>query len=128
MRVLGFANFLGIHLIETADMQQAVVGVLVIDSQQAAARTLQRKKFQSIVVHAHLHRLIFSRVAAIHFEGRHTTCYAHWLTPRGQRHRRVAFWHDQLIAHTDWNGLESKFLLGSGKNCAPSQRRHDRGQ
>ena len=83
MRVLGFANFLGIHLIETADMQQAVVGVLMIDRKQATTRALKREKFQAIVVHAHLHSLIFSRVAGIHFECRHTTCYANWLTPRG---------------------------------------------
>ena len=113
MRVLGFANFLGIHLIETADMQQAVIGVLVIDSQQAAVLTLQRIKFQPIMVHAQLHSLIVSRVAGIHFECRHTICNANWLTPWGQWHRCVAFWHYQLIAHADWNGFESKFIWRS---------------
>ena len=37
MRVLGLLDFFGVHIVEATDMQQAVIGVLMVDGNQATA-------------------------------------------------------------------------------------------
>ena len=57
MGVLGFFDLVGIHVAEAAHVQQAVVGVFVIDGDQAPTRAINRKILDTIMVHAYLYGL-----------------------------------------------------------------------
>jgi hypothetical protein len=86
-------TFLGVPGLLAVRVQQAVVGVLVVDGQQAAARAVERVELQPVVVHAHLHGLLGGAVAGVGLKAGMAPGDAHRLAPGRQRRGDIALGH-----------------------------------
>jgi hypothetical protein len=115
MGVHGLADLLrrpGLHAVR---MQQAVVDVFMVQHQQAAVRTVERKEGHAVVVHAGLQGLFVRRVGAIGLEGRHAARDAGGVAPAIEHLRAVALGHDDLVDGRHGHALEAD---------GPAQRTH----
>ena len=98
VRVLRLLHLGGRHGHKAIGVQQAVVGVLVVERDQPVrGRTIEREEGHAVVVHAQLHGLLFGAVAGVLAEGWHAPRDAHRIAPGRQHLGHVARWHDQPV-------------------------------
>ena len=115
---LGFAHFLrrpGDHSVRE---QQALVGVFVVDDQQAALGAVLGKVVHAVVVHADLGFLVRGGVAGVVLEGVVFAGQAHGRTPGRNHLHRVAFGHDHGVGQGNSHTLEAE--QGSARATAGS--------
>ena len=126
MGVLRLADFFSCHAREAADMQQTVVGVFMVQRNQAAGGTaVEREIGQPVMVHAQLHRLLGRGVGRIRLEGRHVAGHTDRLAPGRQRRGHVTGRHHQLVADTRRYACKTQ-LRAALQGRDPAQRGLDR--
>ena len=108
MGVLRFFHLVTRHGLKAIGKQQALVDVLVVDHQQAMlGAAIQGEVHQAVVVHAHLHRLVFGAVAGIRFVRRHLPRNTHRLAPRRQNLVHIVSWQFDEVPHANGHGFEA---------------------
>ena len=107
--VLGFLDLLGRQVGKTTHMQQAIVGVFMVDRDHAAGRAaIQREVLHTVMVHSHLYRLVSGAVGSVKAERRHVARHTYGFTPGRNGGGNVAFRHHQRIRLIDRNSFETQ--------------------
>ena len=96
-RSLCLGDFFCAPVLHAADVQQAVVGVLMVHRKQAAFVAVERKVMNAVVMHARLQLLLGGGVASVSLVRGHLARDAHRVAPAIQHLCAITFRHGDRI-------------------------------